>query len=71
MKVKTITDNENGRKWEIIKHENKEGYPSPVYTVNYFEFFRSRGWCKLFEGAKLKDYYTKEAIEAEFETKVA
>ena len=71
MKVKTIIDNENGKKIEIIKHENKQGFPYPVYTVNYFEFYKACGWREISNGAKHQDYYTKEAIEKEFEIKVA
>ncbi len=52
MKVKTIIDNENGRKWEIYKHENKAGFPYPVYTVNYYEFFKVGGWRLISDGAK-------------------
>lgn len=71
MKVKTIIDNENGRKWEIYKHENKTGFPYPVYTVNYYEFFKVDGWRLTSDGAKMKDYCTKEFIEEEFEIKIA
>jgi hypothetical protein len=61
MLVKTIADNENGRKWEIIKHE------ADRYSVNYYEFFRSIGW-KL--TATERDY-TKDCIEWEFDCVVA
>lgn len=30
MKVKTIIDEKNGRKWEIIKHENNSCFPLKI-----------------------------------------
>lgn len=71
MIVKTIVDEENGRKWDIIKHENKAGYSCPVYTVNYFEFFKSCGWREISNGAKHNEYCSKEYIEEEFDVKIA
>lgn len=62
MVVKTIVDEENGRKWEIIKHaENR-------YSVKYYEFFRSIGWRFI---SADRYYYTKDCIEWKFDCIVA
>lgn len=61
MTVKTIVDNENGRKWEISKIDDD------TYSVAYFEFFQSIGWRRLFAPER----YSKDAVELEFDTKVA
>ncbi len=63
MTVKTIIDNEQGRKWEINKHGEDD------YTVAYFEFFQSIGWRELKAGPV--EHWSKEALESEFDCKVA
>lgn len=62
MVVKTIVDNEVGRKWEIIKHEEDR------YSYNYYEFFKALGWKKI---SNEIEYYSKDAIEFEFGMEVA
>lgn len=61
MTVKTITDNENGRKWEIIKNGDN------LYSVKYYEFFQSTGWRLTVTD----EGYTKDLIEWEYDIKVA
>ena len=61
MTVRTITDNENGRKCEIIN--NDDG----LYSVKYYEFFQSIGWRLT----STDNGYTKDCIEWEFEIEVA
>lgn len=61
MIVKTITDSENGRKWEIIKHETDR------YSVKYYEYFKATGWRLT----ATDNDYTKDCIEWEFEPTVA
>lgn len=63
MTVKTIIDNEQGRKWEIKKHGEDD------YTVAYFEFFQSCGWREVKMGPT--EHLSKEIIEYEFECEVA
>lgn len=63
MTVKTIIDNEQGRKWEIIKHGNDD------YTVAYFEFFQPIGWRELKTGPV--EHWSKEALEWEFDCEIA
>lgn len=61
MIVKIITDTENGRKWEIIKHgENR-------YDVKYYEFFQSIGWRLTATDRG----YIKDCVEFEFDCSVA
>lgn len=61
MVVKTFVDEENGRKWEIIKHEENR------YSVKYYEFFRALGWRLISTDRN----YTKDCIELEFDCIVA
>lgn len=61
MLIKTIEDNKNGRKWEIWKEEDGS------YSYKYFESFNSIGWRETAQDCG----YTKEAIEFEFEIKIA
>lgn len=63
MLVKTVIDNENGKKWEINKVDNDR------YTVTYSEFFQSIGWKEINIGPV--EYWSKEAIEYEFDCEVA
>lgn len=53
MKVRTIIDKENGRKWDIYK--GTDG----LYSVIYAEYFSSCGWREMWEDIN----YTKEAVE--------
>lgn len=55
-----IVDKENGKKWEIIKHGEND------YTVNYYEFYSSRGWVHLFPQLDRNQHFTKDCIELEF-----
>lgn len=61
MLIKTIVDNESGRKWEIIKNGED------LYSVNYYEFFRGKGWRLTVTD----EGYTKDAIEWEYDIEVA
>lgn len=63
MLVKTIIDNECGSKWEIYKHTEQTGFPYPVYTINYSEFYKNCGWRLIINGTKMKDYCTKKFIK--------
>jgi hypothetical protein len=66
MKVKTITDEQDGRKWEIYKKADNQ------YYYKYYEFFGATGWRLTGQsGGNAEGYYTKAAIEWEFETTVA
>ena len=38
MVIRTILDEENGRKWEIFKKSDNE------YFYKYYEFFKQIGW---------------------------
>lgn len=62
MVVKQMIDQNNGRRWDIIKHEEDR------YSVNYYEYFQTLGW-KLYKFPK--EYYTKVGIELEFDCIVA
>ncbi len=63
MKVKTITDEQDGRKREIYKKSENE------YYYKYYEFFKSTGWRLIGQSGGHADgyYYTKDAIEWELE----
>ncbi len=63
MLVKEIIDNEVGRKWEIYKVDNDS------YYYKYYEFFQSIGWRFIDQdgGKEQKFYWTKDAIEWEFD----
>ena len=61
MLIKTIEDKENGRKWEIYKESENN------YSYKYYEYFNSIGW-RLITNEK---NYNKDAIEWEFDIKVA
>ena len=67
MLVKTIENKESGRKWEIYKKSDDE------YFYKYFEFFRSCGWRLIDQdgGHEQGFYWSKDAIEWEFEIKIA
>lgn len=62
MIVKTIINEEEGRKWEIIKHEEDR------YSYNYYEYFKATGW-RLYDMPR--KYYSKDVIEFEFNLKLA
>ena len=61
MLIKTITDNENGKKWEIYK---KSEYN---YSYKYYEYFNSIGWRLITS----ENNYNKDAIERELDTEIA
>lgn len=68
MKIKTITDEDSGRRWEIYKKADDQ------YYYKYYELFRAIGWRLTGQsGGKAEGggYYTKEAIEWELDTTVA
>jgi hypothetical protein len=67
MKIKTITDEDSGRRWEIYKRADNQ------YYYKYYEFFRDIGWRFTGQsgGNAEGHYHTKESIEWEFETTVA
>ena len=61
MLIRTITDDENGRKWDIFKKSDNE------YFYKYYEFFKQCGWRFTGrEGDHIKGYLTKSCIEWEF-----
>ena len=66
MKVKTITDEDSGRRWDIYKKADDQ------YYYKYYEFFPATGWRLTGQGGgNAEGYYTKAVIEWEFETTVA
>ena len=67
MRVKTITDEQDGRKWEIYKKADNQ------YYFKYYEFFRAAGWRLTGQSGGRAEafYYTKSSIEWEFNTTVA
>lgn len=67
MKIKTITDEDSGRRWEIYKRADNQ------YYYKYYEFFNAIGWRLTGQSGGHADgwYYTKDAIEWEFEITVA
>ena len=66
MKIKTITDEDSGRCWEIYKKGNNQ------YYYKYYEFFRATDWRLTGQSGGHAEgyYYTKASIEWEFETTV-
>lgn len=61
MLIKTICDNENGRKWEIFKKSENS------YYYKYYEFFRKIGWRLTITAGNDRDgYFTKDYIEWDF-----
>lgn len=61
MLIRTITDEENGRKWEIHKKQDNE------YFYKYFEYFKQCGWrLTARDGDHIKGYLTKDLIQWEF-----
>ena len=53
MLIKTITDEQEGKKWEIYEEDNKH------YRCIYYEFYSQIGWRKITE----EKNFTKDAIE--------
>ena len=53
MLIKTITDEQEGKKWEIYEEDNKH------YSYIYYEFYSQIGWRKITE----EKNFTKDAIE--------
>lgn len=65
MLVKTITDKQEGRKWEIYKKSDNE------YFYEYYEFFKQVGWRLTGrEGDHINGYLTKDVVEWEFDIKL-
>ena len=66
MKIREIIDKENGKRWDIYKKDENK------YFYKYYEFFKSFGWRLLGQdgGHKQGFYWSKEAIEYEFDIKV-
>lgn len=61
MLVRTITDDQEGRKWEIYKKSDDE------YFYKYYEFFKQIGWRLTGRtGDHIGGYLTKDVIEGEF-----
>ena len=61
MLVRTITDSENGRKWEIYKKSDNE------YYYKYYEFFKQIGWRLTITAGNDRDgYFTKDCIDLFF-----
>ena len=60
--IKTITDKDNGRKWEIYKKSDNE------YFYKYYEFFKQLGWHFTgIKGDSNNGYLTKDCIEHDFD----
>lgn len=66
MKIKEVIDKENGRRWDIYKKDENN------YFYKYYEFFKSCGWRLLGQdgGHEQGFYWSKDAIEYEFDIKV-
>lgn len=66
MLIRTIEDKENGSKWEIYKKNENQ------YYCKYYEFFQFCGWRFVSQdgGHEQGFYYTKKAIEYDFDIKV-
>lgn len=65
MLIRTITDEQEGRKWEIYKKSDDE------YFYKYYEFFSTIGWRFTGrEGDHIKGYLTKDCIEWQFDIMV-
>lgn len=63
--IKTITDDVDGRKWEIYKKSDNE------YFYKYYEFFKQIGWKFTgIEGDHINGYLTKESIQYSFDSSV-
>ncbi len=63
--IKTITDDVDGRKWEIYKKSDNE------YFYKYYEFFKQIGWrLTAREGDDKKGYLTRESIQYSFDSSV-
>lgn len=60
MLIKTICDNENGRKWEIFKKSDNE------YYYKYYEFFRQIGWRLT----GITENLTRNCIEWDFDISI-
>jgi len=61
MLIRTITDEQEGRKWEIYKKSANE------YFYKYYEYFKSCGWrFTAREGDHIKGYLTKDCVEWKF-----
>ena len=67
MLIKTVENNESGKKWEIYKKAENQ------YFTKYYEFFQSCGWRFVAQdgGKNQGFYYSKESIEYDFDIKVA
>ena len=65
MLVRTITDSENGRKWEIYKKSENS------YYYKYYEFFKQIGWRLTGTAGNNRDgYFTKDCIEWDFDISI-
>ena len=60
MLVRTITDSENGRKWEIYKKSDNE------YYYKYYEFFKQIGWRLT----GTSEHMSKDCIEWDFDISI-
>ena len=56
MLIRTITDQDNERKWEIYQNDNR-------YSYKYYEFYNKIGWRLLWS----EENFTKDVIEFEFD----
>lgn len=62
MLIRTITDEQNGRKWEIFKKSDNE------YFYIYYEFFKQIGWRFIGrEGDHNNSYLSKDYIQYQFD----
>lgn len=62
MKIKTITDETNGKKWDIFKESENQ------YFYEYSEYYQNIGWRFISrDGDSKNGYYNKNAIEYEFD----
>lgn len=65
MLIRTITDKQEGKRWEIYKKSDNE------YFYKYYEFFKQTGWRLTGrEGDHINGYLTRDVIEWEFDIKL-
>jgi hypothetical protein len=60
MIIKTIINEQFGKKWEITKHEENR------YSIKYYEYFKNCGWKSYMP----VEYCDKDYIEYIFDIKL-
>ena len=65
MLIRTILDEQNGRKWEVFKKSDNQ------YFYKYYEYFKQCGWRYTGRtGDHIKGYLTKDCIQWEFDISI-